>query len=240
MNIRAQAYIFARGGSKGVPRKNIRPVAGKPLLAHAIDCALACKFVASVIVSTDDGEIAETALRHGAQVPFMRPAHLADDAAPEWAAWRHALECSGCTPAHSPFDAFLSVPTVAPLRLPQDLDACLELLFKEADTDMVITVRPAERHPSFNMVSMAQDGSVRLAMPLPGGIKRRQDAPALYDVTPVAYAAKPSYILRANYLFEGKTRALCVPQERALDIDSEYDLKIADFLLRERLGVCGR
>jgi N-acylneuraminate cytidylyltransferase len=240
MTIRAQAYIFARGGSKGVPRKNIRLAAGKPLLAHAIDSALACKYVTSVIVSTDDEEIAEAALRYGAKVPFMRPAHLAGDTASEWDAWRHALEHSGCTPSYAPFDVFLSVPTTSPLRLPQDLDACVELLFQEADTDMVITVRPAERHPSFNMVSMERGGAVRLAAPLPGVITRRQDAPALYDITTVGYAAKPAYILRAHSLFEGETRAVHVPQERALDIDSEYELKIADFLLRERMELCAR
>lgn len=235
---KVQAYVFARGGSKGVPGKNIRPVAGLPLIAHAIRCALACRHVDSVIVSTDDERIAETARRYGAQVPFLRPAALAADTSPEWLAWRHALQMAGCTPGYAPFNVFLSVPATAPLRLPEDLDACVELLLAGEDTDMVITVRQAERHPSFNMVVMSPDGHAHLAAPLPGGITRRQDAPPLYDMTTVAYAARPEFILTHAAMFEGKVRAVCVPQERALDIDTEYDLKIADFLLRERMITC--
>lgn len=239
MSVNAVAFIFARGGSKGVPRKNIREAGGKPLLAHSIACAKACRFVSRVVVSTDDEEIAAVAERYGAEVPFLRPGHLASDTSSEWQAWRHALLSLGCTESSSPFDVFLSVPTTSPLRLPEDLDACVDLL-ASSNADMVITIRDAERHPSFNMVSMDGTGTVSLAMPLPKGISRRQDAPPLYDITTVAYAARPRFVLNANSMFEGTVRAVHIPQERALDIDSEYDLAIADFLLTKRSAQCGR
>ena len=234
MTYNARAYIFARGGSKGVPRKNLRLVAGKSLLCRAIECARACRHVSSVVVSTDDQEIADAALRHGAEVPFMRPAHLASDTAAEWLAWQHALEHAGVTGQSSPFEAFLCVPATSPLRLPQDLDACIERLFADHNTDMVITVRPAERHPSFNMVRVDHNNAAQLAMPLPRGVTRRQDAPPLFDITTVAYAAKPRFILNARSMFDGSVKAVVIPQERALDIDTEYDLKIAQFLLEEQ------
>ena len=233
MNALVYAFIFARGGSKGVPGKNIRQVGGKPLIAHAIACAQASPCVSRIIVSTDDADIAAVARQYGAETPFMRPAHLATDTSPEWAAWRHALESLGCTPSHSPFDVFLSVPATAPLRQPEDLEACARLLL-DTDADIVVTVSEARRHPSFNMVRMDPNGSASLASPLPGGIARRQDVPPLFDMTTVAYAARPTFILKANSLFEGKARAVRVPQERALDIDSEYDLAIADYFLTKR------
>jgi N-acylneuraminate cytidylyltransferase len=237
MNMRVQAYIFARGGSKGVPGKNIRPVAGKPLLVHAIETALACKYVSSVIVSTDDERIAEIAVTNGAVVPFMRPSCLAQDTSPEWSAWRHALVFSGCTHLYAPFDIFLSVPATAPLRLPEDLDTCIERLAQKSDTDAIITVRSAARHPAFNMVSMNDDGSVFLASTMNNGIFRRQDMPPLYEMTTVAYALRPTFIMKADSIFDGLVRAVCIPQERALDIDTELDLKIADFMLKERKGL---
>src|SRR5437764_323228 len=90
--VRAIAFIFARGGSKGVPGKNIKPLGGKPLIAHAIDVARATPGIETVIVSTDDPAIADVARRFGAEVPFVRPAELAQDKSSEWLAWRHAIE----------------------------------------------------------------------------------------------------------------------------------------------------
>lgn len=226
------AFIFARGGSKGVLRKNIRPVAGKPLIAWSIEAARKSRFVTRVIVSTDDEEIAGIARAHGAEVPFMRPAELAGDAAPEWLAWRHALKHFGCSATDGPLDVFLSVPATAPLRLPQDLDRCIETLLG-TDADAVVTVRPAARHPSFNMLTLDSCGHARIAMPL-HAITRRQDAPTVYDMTTVAYAVDPTFIFRSEGLFDGIVRTIQIPEERALDIDSEWDLKIADLVLRER------
>ena len=114
MNI--TGFIFARGGSKGVPRKNVRSLCGKPLIAHAIDAALGSRFIQRVVVSTDDPEIADVARRYGADVPFLRPAELATDTAAEWLCWRHAIQFVNAEAGRLPLDLFVSVPATAPLR----------------------------------------------------------------------------------------------------------------------------
>ncbi len=222
-------FIFARGGSKGVPRKNIRPLHGKPLIGHAIDCALGSRFINDVIVSTDDMEIANVARQHGAQVPFMRPAELAGDAAPEWMAWQHAIRE---VQKVRKFDAFVSVPATSPLRISADVDACVELLLG-SDADVVITVTESHRNPYFNMVVLDPSQSAKLVMEGISRIERRQDAPKVYDITTVAYAARPEFVLSKKSLFDGKLKAVVVPSERSLDIDHELDFKIAEVLMAE-------
>lgn len=231
MTARVIAFIFARGGSKGVPRKNLRLLASKPLLAYAIEAARCSRWIQRVIVSTDDPEIAETARRFGAEVPFMRPPELARDDTPEWLAWRHAI--STVQAAGETFDVFVSVPPTSPLRVAEDVDRCIQELLA-SDADAVITVREAERNPYFNMVTLDERGYARQVMKQPGTLGRRQDAPTVWDVTTVAYAVRPEFVMSANGLFEGKVRAVVVPRERALDIDTELDLEIAEFLLQKR------
>jgi N,N'-diacetyl-8-epilegionaminate cytidylyltransferase len=233
---RVVAFVFARGGSKGVPRKNLRLVAGKPLLAWSIEIACALEDVARVVVSTDDAEIADVARSFGAEVPFLRPAALASDTAPEWLAWQHALREIRAT---EPCDVLLSLPTTAPLRTIDDVQRCLAALLAEGGTkrpDAVICVTDSARSPYFNMVTLDDSERARLLLSPPASVQRRQDAPRSFDITTVAYAAWADYVLGARGLFDGAVHAIRVPAERALDIDTELDLRIADFLLRERLA----
>lgn len=218
-------FIFARGGSKGLPGKNIKPLAGKPLIAHAIDVARACSRIETVIVSTDDAAIADTARSWGAEVPFLRPADLATDTAPEWLAWRHAIEWF--EQERGEFGIFLSLPATSPFRSLVDVEACIDALEADPRADAVITVREAERSPYFNMVSLDANGYAGLVIPPEGGIARRQDAPRVYDITTVAYAVRPAFVRRADRLFEGAVRCVQVPAERALDIDTPYDFELA-------------
>lgn len=230
--MKALAFIFARGGSKGVPRKNVRSLAGLPLIGWSIQTALACPSLGEVIVSTDDAEIAEVARQHGARVPFMRPAHLASDSASEWLAWRHAIDW---TNAHvGPFDCFVSLPATSPFRAVADVEACIEILRANASVDVVATVKEASRSPYFNMVSLDEEGNATLVISPDRGLVRRQDAPVVYDMTTVAYAARPNFILERNGLFEGRMRVVEVPPERALDIDTPFDFALAEYLA-ERL-----
>ena len=227
------AAIFARGGSKGVPRKNIRPLAGKPLIAYAIEAARASRLVDRVVVSTDDTEIADVARAHGAEVPFLRPAELAQDSTSEWLAWQHALRALAGAPGQPApaIDVLVSVPPTAPLRSAADIDACIEKL-TGGDADIVITVKPAERNPYFNMVVLDDQQTARRAIVPDRPILRRQDARTVYDMTTVAYAARPSYVLRSSGVFDGKVQAVVIPAERALDIDTELDFAYAEFLMR--------
>jgi N-acylneuraminate cytidylyltransferase len=228
----ATALIFARGGSKGLPGKNIRSLGGKPLIAWSIEHALAVKRIDRVLVSTDSPEIAEAARHHGAEVPFLRPAELARDDSPEWLAWRHALnylrETSGQFPA-----AMVSVPATAPLRLPADIEMCLDE-FERGDADVVVTVSDAHRSPYFNMVKRRADGTVELVIPPTSTIAHRQDVPAVYDMATVAYVARPEFVMNQRGIFAGRVRAVTVPIERAIDIDTLLDFKIAECLLEAR------
>ncbi len=230
--MRVAALVCARGGSKGLPGKNIRPLAGKPLVAWAIEAAKAVARVSRVIVSTDSGEIAAAAREAHAEVPFMRPANLAQDDSPEWLVWRHALtwleESDGVFP-----DALLVVPTTAPLRSPLDLERCLDE-FQRGEAEVVITVTDAHRNPYFNMVQLHADGSVGIVIPSDGSVNRRQDSPMVYDMTTVAYVAKPEFVMANNGIFAGRVRHVHVPVERALDIDTPLDFRIAECLLASR------
>lgn len=226
--MRIVAFIFARGGSKGVPRKNIRLLAGKPLIAWSIEAVRACGRVARIIVSTDDREIADAALLYGAEVPFMRPETLARDDSPEWLAWQHAVRA--VQDAGDTFDGFLSAPATSPMRHPNDLTACIAAL-EAGDCESVVTMTPSARNPYFNMVSRRNDGTLAIAVDAGYLISNRQDAPPVYDLTTVAYATTPSFILSHNDLFEGRVRGVIVPRERCLDIDDELDLDFAEFLL---------
>jgi N-acylneuraminate cytidylyltransferase len=224
--------IFARGGSKGLPGKNIRMLGGKPLIAWAIDHARAVTRIERVIVSTDSEEIAAVARRYGAEVPFLRPSHLAQDHSPEWMAWRHALEFLQQQEGRMP-EVMVSIPATAPLRLPLDLERCLDE-YERGDADIVVTVTEAHRSPYFNMVTQNSDGTVRLVIPPAAGITRRQDAPPVYDMTTVAYVAGSGFVMRRDGVFQGRVRAVIVPPERALDIDTALDFQIAECLLRAR------
>ncbi len=230
--MKAVAFIFARGGSKGLPGKNIRPLGGKPLIAWSIEHALSVKRVERVIVSTDSEEIAAVARDFGAEVPFMRPSELAQDTSPEWLAWRHALnylrESTGVLP-----EVMVSVPTTAPLRLTVDIENCLDE-YEKGNVDMVITVTEAHRSPYFNMVKTKADGTVGLVNPPQSAIAHRQDVPLVYDMATVCYVANPEFVMTHNATFEGKVKAVHVPTERAIDIDTLLDFQIAESLLNIR------
>lgn len=230
MKSATHAFIFARGGSKGIPRKNIRLLAGKPLIAYAIEMAHQSTLIDRVFVSTDDDEIMKVALSYRAEVPFRRPQELALDTSPEWLAWQHAIRKMEARRDIAKMDIFVSIPPTSPLRSVEDVDRCIRML-KESDADIVITVRKASRHPSFNMIALDENDYARLAMPSDRNIFRRQAASALYDVTTVAYAGRPEFILNAGGIFEGKVRAVVIPEERAVDIDTDLDFAFAEFLL---------
>jgi N,N'-diacetyl-8-epilegionaminate cytidylyltransferase len=232
-NLNIVAFVFARGGSKGIPGKNLQVISGVPLIGHAVRAALAATGVTECIVSTDDLKIAEVAVRFGAKAPFLRPPELATDQAPEWLAWQHAIHHFNAT-APRAIDVFLSVPTTAPLRSVLDIDASLAA-FHEGQTDAIITVTPARRNPYFNMVTIDRNGYANLMMTPANNVTSRQAAPEVFNMTTVAYVADPRFILRASGLFDGRIRAVVVPPERALDIDLPIDLQFAEFLMSRRV-----
>jgi len=222
------AFIFARGGSRGLPGKNIKALGGLPLIAHSIRLAQQFESIKKVYVSTDSDEIAAISQHYLAEV-IKRPDALASHTASEWLAWQHAIEFLQNRGEH--FDIFLSLPTTSPLRNKQDVENCLNMLNDE--TDMVITVTPSARSPYFNMVTRQEDGdSHRIYGETL--IHRRQDAPCTYDMTTVAYVSRPTYILNNHGLFDGKIKSVIVPKERAVDIDDQFDFIVAETFYKMR------
>ena len=227
------AFVFARGGSKGLPDKNILEIGGAPLIAWSVKHAKSCSRIERVIVSTDSEKIKEIALEYGAEVPFMRPAELANDTASELDAWRHAIRelerIDGTYP-----EVIISLPATSPLRIPSDIDRAIAR-FGDGDVDVVIGVTPAHRNPYFNMVNFDSNSHVHIVGDRNGGIERRQDAPEVFDITTVVYVANSEYILKNKSLFLGRVGAIEIPQERSIDIDTKHDFEIAKYLLENEL-----
>ncbi|GIU45913.1 acylneuraminate cytidylyltransferase [Shewanella colwelliana] len=228
------AFIFARGGSKGLPRKNCKNLLGTPLIVYSIETALNVVNIDKVFVSTDDPEIAAIALAADAEV-IERPKHLATDESPEWLSWQHAI--NWVTSKYGEFEQFISLPATSPLRSVQDVESAMEKL-NRSSADICISTTPANRSPYFNMIKETATGNVELVNTNSTSVFRRQDAPQVYDITTVVYVAKPNYILKNNSLFDGQVTHITVPKERAIDIDDIYDFKLAEVILSSKGQLC--
>jgi len=224
--MKTYAFVFARGGSKGIINKNIKKLHGKPLLSYSIDLAKQIKSIDKVFVSTDNNIISKIAYNNGAEV-INRPKELADDDTPEWLAWQHAVEI--LDKKSEEFDVFLSLPTTSPLRNEKDVNLALSSL--DDLTDIVVSMTVASRNPWFNMVEKTKNGLLKIPMQTNQKISRRQDAPMIYDLSTVAYVTRPNYIKNANGIFDGKVKGIEIPPERSIDIDTDLDFKIAEFLM---------
>jgi len=229
--MRTIAFIFARGGSRGIPNKNLQKIGGTSLVCRAVETALTTTGIERAIISTDSAEIAAAAVASGAEQLFLRPSELATDTAAERDAWQHAVEF--VQDKLGQFDCFLSVPPTAPLRTKEDIERVLEE-YHHHHPDLVITATPARRHPFFNMITMDRNGWASAFGNSTPHFDRRQDVPEAFDMTTVAYAANPSFVLSDTRLLHGRVRCVLIPAERAIDIDSPLDLEIARFLERLR------
>jgi len=222
------ACIFARSGSKGIPNKNIQNFNEKPLITWAIELAMSVRQIDRVYVSTDSEEIAEIAKLAGAIVPFLRPSDLATDTSPEWLSWQHFIKFLEGADGKLP-DVFLSLPATSPLRTMTDVENCI-IEFNKGLSDFVIGITPSERSPYFNMVKKDSNNYVDLVIREGDQYSRRQNTPEVFDITTVCYVGKPETILTKNSIFEGRVVGVEIPRERAIDIDTPLDFKIAEFL----------
>ena len=228
--------ITARGSSKGLPRKNILPVAGRPLLAWTVEAALKSRFLSRVVLSTDDEEIARVGRAWGAETPFTRPAELAKDDSPHTGVILHALrwlqEKEGFRPTH--FSVLL--PT-APLRTARDIDAACELAL-EAKADRVLGVCPSPVHPFF-IKGLNAEGRLCDFMEPPEIYLRRQDLPPAYANFGAINVTRTGSFLELGNWPETRTLPYLMPPERSLDVDSAWDLHLADLILTDRIKKAG-
>lgn len=230
MNI--TCVISARGGSKGLAGKNIRPLLGKPLIGWSIEQALACPEINRVVVSTDSEAIATVARSFGAEVPFMRPADLANDSAGKWGVWQHALEACD-RHFDKPIDLFVDLDCTSPLRDMDDISKAITQ-FWQSDVDAVFSVCEARKNPYFNMLEVV-DGYQRICKALPGPIVRRQDAPAVFEHVASIYILDPEYLRRGTGLLSGRTHGYNIGASKSLDVDSEFDFELIEYLMKKRL-----
>jgi N-acylneuraminate cytidylyltransferase/CMP-N,N'-diacetyllegionaminic acid synthase len=218
------ALIPARGGSKGIPRKNVKLIAGKPLIVWTIEAALRSSMLDAVVVSTDDAEIAEVARRAGAQVPFMRPAELAQDQTPGLDPVLHALD------QLPQYDSVLLLQPTSPLRTTEDIDACLQLAI-ERQAPSVVSVTEAETHPYWTY--RVNEGRALERMIDAAPVARRQDLPEVVAINGALYFADASWLRRSHSLVSAETLAYVMTRERSVDLDTPLDWKLAELLLKE-------
>jgi CMP-N,N'-diacetyllegionaminic acid synthase len=223
--------VPARGGSKSILNKNIALVAGKPLIAYTIEAARAAPSVSRLVVSTDSPEIAAVARTHGAEVPFLRPSELAQDDTPGIAPVLHAVRWLEEEQSYRPDYVVLLQPT-SPLRAPGDIEAAMELA-REREADAVVSVCPARDHPSW---MKRIDACGRLADFGASGeaYTRRQDLPPAYALNGAVYVARRGVLLELQTFYTARTHAYIMPLERSLDIDTPWDMYLAELILKDR------
>jgi len=228
----SHAFIFARGGSKGIPGKNIKPLLGKPLIQYSIEIALQTSGINKVFVSTDDADIAKVSRSNGAIV-IDRPIELAQDDSPEWQAWKHAI--SWVREQYGDFEEFISLPATSPLRSVKDVESAV-LKRSNIGADICIAITPASRSPYFNMVKKLGNNLIELVNKPTNSISRRQDAPEVFDITTVVYVANVEFIMSNDNIFDGIVTSVEVPRYRAVDIDDMYDFNFAESILNNTVS----
>jgi N-acylneuraminate cytidylyltransferase len=227
------AVIPARGGSKGLPGKNIRPFCGLPLIGHSIRLAQRCPQITRTIVSTDSPEIMEVARQLGADVPFLRPAALAQDDTPMWSALQHALQAVEALDGNK-YQFLLLLDPTSPCRLPEDIAGALNKLQGHPDADGVIGVSQPDFNPIWHCV-VENDGWMSDLIPAGALYTRRQDVPKVYRINASLYIWRAKFIRASsgNWRADGRHLLYEVPEDRAVHIDTIEEFERAELLIRE-------
>lgn len=227
---RILAVIPARGGSKGLPGKNIRELAGKPLIAWSIEAGRQSRYVDQLVVSTDSKEIAQVAELWGGNVPFMRPADLATDEAKGIDAILHAIHWH--QERGEPFDLVLVLQPTSPLRTARDIDRAVELLF-EKSASAIVSVCPTDHHPWWAN-TLPEDGSMKDFLRPELMNTNRQELPEFCRLNGAIYLAYIPFLEKTSSFIADGTFAYVMPAEASVDIDKMLDLHLAEILLKER------
>ena len=219
-------FIFARKSSKRIKNKNLKKINKKSLIEISILHAKKIQNINKIYISTDDTRIKKIAKRYNCEV-INRPKALSTDKAYEWLAWKHAVR-SVKKVSNKDF-TFISLPTTSPLRSINDIIKGIKL-FKKSDADIVISCAESKTNPLFNMIKINKKGYCKL-YDKTKFFKRSQDAPKVYDIVTSFYITTSKYILRNKNMLDGKVKAVKLPIERSLDIDTDVDLLLARSLV---------
>lgn len=227
------AIIPARGGSKGIPRKNIVPIAGKPLVAYSIEHALASRYIERVIVSTDDDDIAKVGTSYGAEVPFIRPAELSGDIVLDLPVFQHALAWLEEHANYKP-DIIVHLRPTSPLRVAGQIDEAIELLMANPSADSVRSVSVPGQHP-YRMFTVAEDGFLRPLLKTEYKepyLLRRQELPSVYWYNCVIDVTRYKTILEKQSMTGDYILPYIMDSKLVVDIDSPTDLLVAEAKIR--------
>ena len=225
------ALVTARGGSKGVPHKNMKLLQGKPLIAWSIEAAKESPSVGRIVTSTDDEEIAEVARGWGSEVPFRRPPELARDVSPHIQVVVHALEWLERYEGYRPEYVLLLQPT-SPLRTTEDIEAAVAIA-EARNADAVVGVEESPHHP-FLVKRLAEDGTLADFVTTDMAYLRRQDLPMAYVVNGAIYLNRREPLLSEETFLPRQTYPYVMPQERSMDIDTPWDWFLVELVLRAR------
>ena len=217
------AIIPARGGSKGVPRKNIREVGGKPLIAWTIEEAKKSKYIDRLILSSENDEIIAVARQWGCEVPFVRPSELARDDTPGIEPVLHAIEA-----IPEKYDYVVVLQPTSPLRKAGDIDGCIERCIQD-EAPACVSVTVPDKSPYW-MFTLEDSGKLRLLMDTEL-ISNRQALPKVYELNGAVYVAETDWLIENKSYITNGTHAFIMPAERSLDIDSEAELKYCNFIM---------
>lgn len=224
--------ICARGGSKGVKNKNIRELAGKPLISLSLQQASESRLFDLIAVSSDSAGILDVACNSGADLIIERPAELASDTAAKIPAIRHCVEQAENF-VEEQFDVVVDLDATSPLRSIEDIKGSVDLLERNHVSN-VITAAPSRRSPYFNLIELGENGVARLSKPLKNNIVRRQDSPKCFDMNAAVYVWTRTALFERPTVFNADTLLFVMPEERSIDIDSELDFQIVEFILKNR------
>ncbi|MFH1317980.1 MAG: acylneuraminate cytidylyltransferase family protein [Candidatus Omnitrophota bacterium] len=228
-NKKILALIPARAGSKRLSGKNIKPLLGKPLIAWTIEHAKKCKYIDSVIVSTESREIAEISRKYGAQVPFLRPEGLATDQAKSIEVLLYAIEWFNSNGIY--YDLILLLQPTSPLRLVEDIEGAIQLLFLK-NAKAIVSICEAEHLP-FWMNTLPADGSMKDFLKPEIIDKNRQEFSKFYRLNGAVFLGYCDYMKKQRSFFGEKTFAFVMPKERSVDIDDETDFMFTEFLAKK-------
>jgi CMP-N,N'-diacetyllegionaminic acid synthase len=224
--------ITARGGSKTIPGKNVKLLAGKPLIRWTIDEARKSRLVSRLVVSTDDEEIRSVCLEGRAEAPFLRPIELAGDTSPHIDVMLHSLDWLEAEQNYRPDFVLLLQPT-SPFRTVFDIDEAIHMIESHPLTDALVGVCEAEDHP-FLVKKINSDGALEDYMPTEMSYQRRQDLPPAYVINGAIYLNRPSSLRRERKIVPPGALAYVMPRERSLDIDTPWDFHLAEMILNEK------
>lgn len=221
------ALVLARGGSKGLPGKNIRPLKGKPLIAWSTEAAQKSDYIDAIVMSTDCPKIKEQAITYGAEVPFQRPAELSTDTASGFDASMHAIDWLENRERH--FDLVIHLQPTSPLRSTEDINHSIELYFKKKAL-AVVSVCPCAHHPWWAN-TLPEDGRMHHFLRQEVFENNRQGLPQYYQLNGAIYLADINFLRKNGNFYGPKTFAYVMPPERSIDIDTLLDFKLAECVL---------